>query len=173
MNNSDQTKLYTVAEYSDTFKISKQAVYKKLNGALKDRKVVIDDVMYIKVDIQPPIQPVEQPVEQPQKAHYSEVKDTQEQPPIQPKEQPVEQLDNNSKIIEVLTKQLEEKDKLITVLTNHIDSLSDQNKRLTDCVSQYNFIQAQDKMKLIESETHGAQEQKRAGLFGIFKRKRV
>lgn len=144
----------SISEYAGIKGISKQAVYKQLNNKLKGFLIVVDKKKYIDIKA------------------LNEV----EQQRINQVEQPVEQPFNNQ-IQPLLAAQLEEKDKVIASLLRQIDSLQEQNGKLTELLhnSQY-LLAAEQKQNLsIEQETQApassGESAPKKSIFSLFKRK--
>lgn len=147
----------TIAEYAEIKGISKQAVYKQLNNKLKPFLIVVESKKHLKIEV----------LNEVEKQSLNQVK--------QPNEQPF-----NNQIQPVLMAELEEKNKTIESLLRQVESLTEQNSKLTELLhnSQY-LLAAEQKHKLsIEQETTAtapAEEEqpteKKKGLFSFFKRK--
>ena len=147
----------SVSEYAGIKGISKQAVYKQLNNKLKPFLIVIDSKKYISIKA------------------LNEV----EQQQINQVEQPIKQPFNNQ-IQPILTAQLEEKDKLIDSLLRQIETLQEQNSKLTDLLhnSQYLLV-AEKQQQFIGMESQGTapgqapeQPTEKKGIFSFLKRRK-
>lgn len=137
----------SVSQYAEIKGISKQAVYKQLNGKLKEFLIVVDNQKFIDLNALNEIE----------KERLNNI------------EQPVEQQFNNSFQL-FFEKQIEEKDKQIESLLNQIDTLQEQNITLTELLKNSQLLLAVEK-KVLLNEPLEHQEQKKKGLFSIFKRK--
>lgn len=141
----------SVSQYAEIKGITKQAVYKQLNGKLKNFLIMVDNQKFIDTNALNDIerkklnnfeQPVEQPVEQPL----------------------------NDEIQLFLQNQINEKDEQIKTLLNHIDQLQDQNTKLTDLLKNSQLLLAVEKKVMLEEPTEN-QKEKKKGFLNIFKRK--
>lgn len=137
----------SVSQYAEIKGISKQAVYKQLNGKLKEFLIVVDNQKFIDLNA------------------LNEV----ERERLNNIEQPVEQQFNNSFQL-FFEKQIEEKDKQIESLLNQIDQLQDQNTKLTDLLKNSQLLLAVEKKVMLEETTEN-QKEKKKGFLNIFKRK--
>lgn len=146
----------TVAEYAAAKHITKQAVYKQLNKGLKQFLVVVDGQKFI------------------DKAALGDSVETELNKGEQPFEQPL-----NNQIQPFLQAQIEEKDRTIERLLRQIESLSQQNERLTDLLHNSQVLLAAEKQQqLITSQTESEEqpiepqeEKKRNSIFSFLKRK--
>lgn len=141
----DTEKYISVLEYSQIKGISKQAVYKQLKGKLKDFYIVVDGKKYIDKAV------LNLADNQPTTNHS-----TNRQPTIQPNFQPFWE------------SQLAEKDKQIESLLKQIETLQEQNGKLTDLLANSQTLLAVEKKLYIEQETTGKHEKK--GILRIFKK---
>lgn len=147
----------TISEYAEIKGISKQAVYKQLNNKLKPFLIMVESKKCLKIEV----------LNEVEKQSLNQVK--------QPGEQPF-----NNQIQPVLMAELEEKNKTIESLLRQVESLTEQNSKLTELLhnSQY-LLAAEQKHKLsIEQETTATAPaeteqptEKKKGLFSFFKRK--
>lgn len=146
----------TVAEYAAAKHITKQAVYKQLNTKLKAFLVVVDGQKYI------------------DKAALGDSIETELNKDEQPFEQPL-----NNQIQPFLQAQIEEKDRTIERLLRQIESLSQQNERLTDLLHNSQVLLAAEKQQQLitaqteseEQSTEPQEERKRNSIFSFLKRK--
>ena len=146
----------TVAEYAAAKHITKQAVYKQLNKGLKQFLVVVDGQKFI------------------DKAALGDSVETELNKGEQPFEQPL-----NNQIQPFLQAQLEEKDRTIERLLRQIESLSQQNERLTDLLHNSQVLLAAEKQQQLitaqteseEQPTEPQEEKKRNSIFSFLKRK--
>lgn len=137
----------SVSQYAEIKGISKQAVYKQLNGKLKEFLIVVDNQKFIDLNA----------LNEVEKERLNNI------------EQPVEQQFNNSFQL-FFEKQIEEKDKQIESLLNQIDQLQDQNTKLTDLLKNSQLLLAVEKKVMLEENTEN-QKEKKKGFLNIFKRK--
>ena len=146
----------TVAEYAAAKHITKQAVYKQLNKGLKQFLVVVDGQKFI------------------DKAALGDSVETELNKGEQPFEQPL-----NNQIQPFLQAQIEEKDRTIERLLRQIESLSQQNERLTDLLHNSQVLLAAEKQQQLitaqteseEQPTEPQEEKKRNSIFSFLKRK--
>lgn len=146
----------TVAEYAAAKHITKQAVYKQLNKGLKQFLVVVDGQKFI------------------DKAALGDSVETELNNVEQPIEQPL-----NNQIQPFLQAQIEEKDKTIASLLRQIESLTQQNERLTDLLHNSQVLLAAEKQQqMITAHTESEEqpiepqeEKKRNSIFSFLKRK--
>lgn len=146
----------TVAEYAAAKHITKQAVYKQLNTKLKEFLVVVDGQKYI------------------DKAALGDSIETELNKGEQPFEQPL-----NNQIQPFLQAQIEEKDRTIERLLRQIESLSQQNERLTDLLHNSQVLLAAEKQQQLitaqteseEQPTEPQEEKKINSIFSFLKRK--
>ena len=117
----------SVSQYAEIKGISKQAVYKQLNGKLKEFLIVVDKQKFIDLKA------------------LNEV----EKEKLNNIEQPVEQQLNNSFQL-FFEKQIEEKDKQIESLLKHIDTLQEQNTTLTQLLRNSQVLLAVEKKVLLD-----------------------
>lgn len=176
---------YTVAEFAKIKGVSRQAIYKQKNGKLKDRCVEVNGVTFILSDDSDSTtdnQPVNresttdnQPVNPnlPLRGNTQEQTTADNQPVnhTQPKDnQPVNQEPTNqslNRIIDILENQLKEKDKQIAEKDKQILALTERLK-------ENNFIQSQNKIQMIESNTsETAKRKERRGIFARFRKERL
>ena len=151
----------SVSEYAKIKGVSPQAVYKQLNNKLKEFVILVEGKKRLKIEV---LNEVEQ-----QKLNEVE----------QPIQQPFEQQFNNF-YQPFFEKQIEEKDKTIESLLKQIDSLQEQNSRLTELLYNEQCLVAaaqQEKKLYIEQETTGTTEQEepkeKKGFFSWLKRKQL
>jgi hypothetical protein len=153
----------SVSQYAEIKGITKQAVYKQLNGKLKEFLIVVDNQKFIDLNALNEIE----------KERLNNI------------EQPVEQQFNNSFQL-FFEKQIEEKDKQIQSLLNQIDTLQEQNTTLTQLLRNSQVLLAVEKKVLLDdtlqedfikeeppTKEEEDQKQKKKGLLNIFKRKGV
>ena len=146
----------TVAEYAAAKHITKQAVYKQLNTKLKEFLVVVDGQKYI------------------DKAALGDSIETELNIGEQSFEQPL-----NNQIHPFLQAQIEEKDRTIERLLRQIESLSQQNERLTDLLHNSQVLLAAEKQQQLitaqteseEQPTEPQEEKKINSIFSFLKRK--
>jgi hypothetical protein len=137
----------SVSQYAEIKGISKQAVYKQLNGKLKEFLIVVDNQKFIDLNA----------LNEVEKERLNNI------------EQPVEQQLNNSFQL-FFEKQIEEKDKQIESLLNQIDQLQNQNTKLTDLLKNSQVLLAVEKKVMLEEPTENQKEKKKS-LFSRLKRK--
>lgn len=147
----------TVSEYAEIKGISQQAVYKQLKNKLKPFLIIVESKKCLKIEV----------LNEVEKQNLNQVK--------QPKEQPF-----NNQFQPVLMAELEEKNKTIESLLRQVESLTEQNSKLTELLhnSQY-LLAAEQKHKLsIEQETTATAPaeteqptEKKKGFLSLFKRK--
>ena len=147
----------SVSQYAEIKGISKQAVYKQLNGKLKEFLIVVDNQKFIDLKA----------LNEVEKERLNNI------------EQPVEQQLNNS----FFERQIEEKDKQIQSLLNHIDTLQEQNTTLTQLLRNSQVLLAVEKKVLLDDTLQEDfikdqppikeedQKQKKKSLFSRLKRK--
>lgn len=138
--------LLSVSEYAAAVGISKQAVYKRLNNKLKDFVKEVEGKKYI------------------DKAALSEEQAARLNNVEQPFEQPL-----NNQIQPFLQSQIEEKDKTIASLLRQVESLQEQNSKLTELLNNSQYLLAAEKKIYLDSET--SQKKEKKGILGLFKRK--
>lgn len=149
----ENKELLTVSEYAKIKGISKQAVYKRLNNQLQPFLIVVESRKYIHINALSP----------------------EEQARLSAVEQPVEQQLNNhfQPSANLLEQQLAEKDSTIASLLRQIENLQEQNGKLTELLSNSQFLLAAEKQEkqkmLLEQETETTKQKK--GIFGIFRKK--
>jgi len=151
-----ENKTISIAQYAKAKGITKQAVYKQLNGKLKEFLIVSENGKRLSVKA----------LTEEELARLNEV------------EQPVEQLLNNQ-IQPILTAQIEEKDRLIHSLLEQITALQEQNGRLTeqngklaDLLQGNQILLAQEKKEKLLLEEEATTRKEKRGFFSIFKRKK-
>jgi adenylate kinase family enzyme len=140
-------KYISVSQYAEIKGISKQAVYKQLNGKLKEFLIVVDKQKFIDLKA----------LNEVEKERLNNI------------EQPVEQQLNNSFQL-FFEKQLEEKDKQIESLLNQIDTLHEQNTTLTELLKNSQLLLAVEKKVMLEEPIENQKEKKKS-LFSRLKRK--
>lgn len=176
----ENKKRYTVAEYAELKGVSTQAIYKQKNKKLKGRYITENGVSYVLADdTEPTNQPTNnQPDNQPTNQNNQDLPlrgNTQEQPTTD--NQPINQSQptNNqeptnqslNRIIDILENQLKEKDKQIAEKDKQILALTERLK-------ENNFIQSQNKIQMIESNTsETAKRKERRGIFARFRKERL
>lgn len=176
----ENKKRYTVAEYAELMGVSTQAIYKQRNKKLKGRYIKENGVSYVLADdTEPTNQPTNnQPDNQPTNQNNQDLPlrgNTQEQPTTD--NQPINQSQptNNqeptnqslNRIIDILENQLKEKDKQIAEKDKQILALTERLK-------ENNFIQSQNKIQMIESNTsETAKRKERRGIFARFRKERL
>lgn len=143
----------TVAEYAAAKHITKQAVYKQLNKRLKKFLVVVDGQKFI------------------DKAALGDSAESDLNEVEQPIEQPL-----NNQIQPFLQAQIEEKDKTINSLLRQIESLTQQNERLTDLLHNSQVLLAAEKQQQMitaqaESEEQTEEPQEKRSIFSLFRKK--
>lgn len=136
----------TVSEYAALKGISKQAVYKQLNNNLQPFLIVVNGRKYI------------------DRAALTEVENQKLKEGEQPFNQPF-----NNQSQPFLESQIAEKDKVIESLLRQIESLQEQNSKLTDLLRNEQVLLAAEKKLYLEQETATTKEKK--GIFGIFRKK--
>ena len=137
--------LITVSQYAAAVGITKQAVYKKLNTKLKEFVKEVEGKKYI------------------DKAALSEEQAAKLNNVEQPFKQPL-----NNQIQPFLESQIEEKDKTIASLLRQVESLQEQNSKLTELLHNSQVLLAAEKKILIEQGT--SQKKEKKGILGLFKR---
>ena len=140
----------SVSEYATIKGISKQAVYKQLNNKLKEFVVMVENkkLLDIAVLTAEELNQVEQLLNQ----------------PLNQVEQPA---DNH--LLLLLEKQIEEKDNTIKSLLAQIESLQEQNGKLTDLLNNSQILLGMEKkQQLLEQDN---QKPTRKSIFNIFKKK--
>ena len=141
----------SVSQYAEIKGITKQAVYKQLNGKLKNFLIMVDNQKFIDINAL-------NDIERKKLNNF-------EQPVQQPVEQPL-----NNEIQLFLQNQINEKDEQIKTLLNQIDQLQDQNTKLTDLLKNSQLLLAVEKKVMLEESAENQQEKKK-GFLNIFKRK--
>lgn len=120
----------TVSQYAKVKGITKQAVYKQLNNHLKDSLIMVDNKKCIKIEALNEVEKQQlNQVEQP----FNEV------------EQPF-----NNHFQPLFEKELEEKNKTIESLLRQIESLQEQNGKLTELLSNSQYLLAAEQKKALE-----------------------
>lgn len=145
-----ENKFISVSEYATIKGISKQAVYKQLNNKLKEFVVMVENkkLLDIAVLTAEELNQVEQLLNQ----------------PLNQVEQPA---DNH--LLLLLEKQIEEKDNTIKSLLAQIQSLQEQNGKLTDLLNNSQILLGMEKkQQLLEQDN---QKPTRKSIFNIFKKK--
>lgn len=145
-----EKKFISVSEYATIKGISKQAVYKQLNNKLKEFVVMVENkkLLDIAVLTAEELNQVEQLLNQ----------------PLNQVEQPA---DNH--LLLLLEKQIEEKDNTIKSLLAQIESLQEQNGKLTDLLNNSQILLGMEKkQQLLEQDN---QKPTRKSIFNIFKKK--
>ena len=146
----EEKKYISISEYATIKGISKQAVYKQLNNKLKKFVVMVENkkMLDIAVLTAEELNQVEQPLNQ----------------PLNQVEQPI---DNH--LLLLLEKQIEEKDNTIKSLLVQIESLQEQNGKLTDLLNNSQILLGMEKKKqLLEQDN---QKPTRKSIFNLFKKK--
>ena len=146
----EEKKYISISEYATIKGISKQAVYKQLNNKLKKFVVMVENkkMLDIAVLTAEELNQVEQPLNQ----------------PLNQVEQPI---DNH--LLLLLEKQIEEKDNTIKSLLAQIESLQEQNGKLTDLLNNSQILLGMEKKKqLLEQDN---QKPTRKSIFNLFKKK--
>lgn len=150
-------KYLTVAEYAAAKHITKQAVYKQLNKGLKQFLVVVDGQKFI------------------DKAALGDSVETELNKGEQPFEQPL-----NNQIQPFLQAQIEEKDRTINSLLRQIESLTQQNERLTDLLHNSQVLLAAEKQQQMitaqaeseeQTEEQTEEPQEKRSIFSLFRKK--
>lgn len=176
----ENKKRYTVAEYAELKGVSTQAIYKQKNKKLKGRYITENGVSYVLADDTEPTnqptnnQPDNQPTNQnaqdlPQRGNAQEQPTTDNQPINQNQPTNNQEPTNQSlnRIIDILENQLKEKDKQIAEKDKQILALTERLK-------ENNFIQSQNKIQMIESNTsETAKRKERRGIFARFRKERL
>ena len=145
-----EKKFISVSEYATIKGISKQAVYKQLNNKLKEFVVMVENkkLLNIAVLTAEELNQVEQLLNQ----------------PLNQVEQPA---DNH--LLLLLEKQIEEKDNTIKSLLAQIESLQEQNGKLTDLLNNSQILLGMEKkQQLLEQDN---QKPTRKSIFNLFKKK--
>jgi hypothetical protein len=137
--------LYTIAEFAEERRISKQAVYKQLNNKLKPFVVEVDGKKYIKKEAF--------------FADEANQNNQESQPNNQPFNQPNNQ--NNQPFQHFLEQQIAEKDKQIENLMRQLEVLQQQNSNLTEIVRNSQVLLAAEKKILLGQESQEQQEPKK------------
>lgn len=148
----EKEKYISVSQYAEIKGISKQAVYKQLNNKLKPFLIMVENRKCLKIEV------------------LNEV----EQQQLNKVEQPIEQQFNNS-IQPFFQTQLEEKDKIIQSLLRQVESLQEQNGKLTDIINNNQYLMAGQQKIYIEQgkqkeEEENEERQKKKGFFAFLKR---
>lgn len=146
----EEKKYISISEYATIKGISKQAVYKQLNNKLKKFVVMVENkkMLDIAVLTAEELNQVEQPLNQ----------------PLNQVEQPI---DNH--LLLLLEKQIEEKDNTIKSLLVQIESLQEQNGKLTDLLNNSQILLGMEKkQQLLEQDN---QKPTRKSIFNLFKKK--
>ena len=120
----------TVSKYAEIKGISKQAVYKQLNNQLKDSLIMVENKKCIKIEA----------LNEVEKENLNQVEQ-----PLNQVEQPL-----NNQIQPLFEKELEEKNKVIESLLRQIDTLQEQNSRLTELLSNSQYLLAAEQKKTLE-----------------------
>ena len=120
----------TVSKYAEIKGISKQAVYKQFKNKLKDSLIMVDNKKCIKIEA----------LKEVEKESLNQV------------EQPLNQFEQpfNNQIQPLFEKELEEKNKVIESLLRQIDTLQEQNSRLTELLSNSQYLLAAEQKKTLE-----------------------
>ncbi len=145
-----ENKFISVSEYAKIKGISKQAVYKQLNNKLKEFVVMVENKKFLDIAVltAEELNQIEQPLNQP----FNHV------------EQPA---DNH--LLLLLEKQIEEKDNTIKSLLAQIESLQEQNGKLTDLLNNSQILLGMEKkQQLLEQDN---QKPTRKSIFNLFKKK--
>ena len=145
-----EKKYISISEYATIKGISKQAVYKQLNNKLKKFVVMVENKKMLDIAIltAEELNKVEQPLNQ----------------PLNHVEQPI---DNH--LLLLLEKQIEEKDNTIKSLLAQIESLQEQNGKLTDLLNNSQILLGMEKkQQLLEQDN---QKPTRKSIFNLFKKK--
>ena len=120
----------TISQYAEIKGISKQAVYKKLNNQLKDSLILIDNKKCLKI----------------------EVLDEVERQELNQVEQPLNQVEQplNNQFKPLFEKELEEKNNTIKSLLKQIETLQEQNSRLTELLGNSQYLLAAEQKIALE-----------------------
>lgn len=120
----------TVSQYAEIKGISKQAVYKRLNNQLKDSLIIVDK----------------------QKCIKTEALSEEEKQGLNQVEQPCNQVEQqfNNHFQPLFEKELEEKNNTIKSLLKQIETLQEQNSRLTELLSNSQYLLAAEQKKTLE-----------------------
>ena len=140
-------KYITISKYAEIKGITKQAVYKQLNNKLKPFLIVVESRKYIDI---------------------SALSD-EERKKLNEVEQPIEQPLNNQ-IQPFLESQIAEKDRTIESLLRQVESLHQQNERLTELLHNSQVLLAAEKQQLYIEQPQ-EQRTERKGIFSWFKKK--
>lgn len=135
----------TISQYAEIKGISKQAVYKQLNTKLQPFLIEVENKKFLKIEV----------LTAEEREKLNEVE--------QPNEQPF-----NNQFQPFLQAQIEEKDKLIQNLLKQIESLQEQNTKLTDLLQNSQILLATEKQLYLESEKN---KKEKKSFWNIFRRK--
>jgi len=145
-------KYITVSQYAEIKGISKQAVYKQLKNKLKPFLIMVESQKCINIEA----------LNEVEKQKLNQV------------EQPIEQQFNNQ-IQPFFQTQLEEKDKIIQSLLRQVESLQEQNGKLTDIINNNQYLMAGQQKIYIEQGKQTEEEKEeitpKKGFFSFLKRK--
>lgn len=144
-------KYITVLEYAAIKGISKQAVYKKLTNQLKEFVVVVDGKNLISVAVLSPDELTK----------LSNIR--------QPKSQPTDNQKVNPEN-DFFKTQIAEKDKQISQLLKQIESLQEQNSKLTDLLNNNQVLLAAEKKE--KQLLLDIPKEEKNSIFNIFKRRK-
>ena len=146
----EKEKYISVSQYAEIKGISKQAVYKQLNNKLKPFFIMVENRKCLKIEV----------LNEVEKQKLNQV------------EQPIEQQLNNQ-IQPFFQTQLEEKDKIIQSLLRQVESLQEQNGKLTDIINNNQYLMAgQQKIYIEQGKPKEEEVQQKKGFFSFLKQKR-
>lgn len=144
-----EKQFYSVSEFATKRGISKQAVYQQLNKTLKPFLKVENGKKYI------------------DGAALELFKDKEVEQAAPQVEQDFKQVEQELESGFLLS-QIGEKDKTIESLLKQIESLQEQNNKLTDLLQNSQFLLAADKKILIDQGI--SQKKEKKGFLGLFKK---
>lgn len=148
----------SVSQYAKAKGISKQAVYKQLNGKLKEFVIVVESKKCLSL---------------------SALTEEERQKLTQVEQRVEQQLFNEIQLL--LEEQIAEKDKLIQSLLGQVESLQRQNETLTENIQKQNetltellrnsqvLLAVEKKEQLVEGKE---ENKKKRGIFGIFRKRK-
>lgn len=148
----------SVSQYAKVKGISKQAIYKQLNGKLKEFVIVVNGKKCLSL---------------------SALTEEERQKLTQVEQQVEQQLNNDFQLF--LEEQIAEKDTLIQSLQRQIESLQQQNETLTESIQKQNetltellrnsqvLLAVEKKEQLVEGKE---EHKKKRGIFGIFRKRK-
>ncbi len=148
-----EKELYTIAEYAEARRISKQAVYQQLNKKLKPFVKVIDGKKYLTRDAFQVVDSTEV-----EKGFSS----------FQPDSSAVE------KAVEPYKKQVEEKEKIIADLLERLAKEQEQTQRITALLEREQEINRNSQILLLNAQKKNElpeEPKKKKGIFALFSKK--